>query len=104
MTPPAKYKVFIGCSKEARSIAQALQYELRDVADATLWSQGLFQIGRIVLAELVKVVDGYDFGLFVFRPDDVVKMREREYSAVRDNLVFELGVFVGKLGPSWSWG
>jgi CAP12/Pycsar effector protein, TIR domain len=51
---------------------------------------------------MVKAVDGFDFGVFIFRPDDVVTMRKKEYSAVRDNVVFELGVFVGKLGPHRS--
>jgi predicted nucleotide-binding protein len=51
----AKYKVFIGCSTEARTVAQALRYELRDVADAELWSQGLFQVGRVVVDEWSKL-------------------------------------------------
>ena len=99
MSTTPQYKVFIGSSREAKLIAQALQHELRDVAASELWSQGLFRVGTVVLDDLVQVANGYDFGVFVFAPDDILKMREKQYSAVRDNVVFELGVFVGRLGP-----
>lgn len=38
------------------------------------------------------------FGVFVFSPDDVVKMRQQEHLAARDNVVFEFGLFVSRLG------
>ncbi len=103
MPSGSKPKVFIGSSREARLISQGLQYELRDVADVELWSQGLFRVGAVLIDELVKAVNGFDFGVFVFAPDDMLKMRGKEHSAVRDNVVFELGVFVGKLGPQRSF-
>jgi hypothetical protein len=59
-------------------------------------------VGTVVLDDLVKTVNGFDFGVFVFAPNDVLIMREREYSAVRDNVLFELGIFIGKLGPERS--
>jgi hypothetical protein len=104
-TPTAspQSKVFIGSSREASQLAKALQHELRDVAHSQVWSQGLFRIGSVALEELVRVVNGFDFGIFVFAPDDVVKMRDKEYSAVRDNVLFELGMFVGKLGAHRSF-
>lgn len=103
MPDDSKPKIFVGSSREAKLIAQALQYELRDVADVELWSQGLFRVGAVVIDELVKAVNGFDFGVFVFAPDDVVKMRGKEYSAVRDNVLFELGLFLGKLGSQRSF-
>jgi tetratricopeptide (TPR) repeat protein len=39
-----------------------------------------------------------DFGLFIFAPDDILKLREKENKTVRDNVVFELGLFLGYLG------
>jgi predicted nucleotide-binding protein len=36
----------------------------------------------------------------VISPDDEVTSREEEYSAPRDNTVFELGLFMGKLERS----
>jgi hypothetical protein len=39
-----------------------------------------------------------DFGVFVFSPDDLVRLREQEFTAVRDNVLFEFGLFSSKLG------
>jgi hypothetical protein len=102
MPDSLKPRVFIASSKEALLIARALQHELRDIAISQLWNQGFFRPGTVVLDDLVKGVDGFDFGVFVFAPDDVLKMRNKDYSAVRDDVVFELGIFVGKLGPKRS--
>jgi hypothetical protein len=95
-------KIFIGSSKESLQIARAIQHGLLDIATPELWNQGLFRAGTVVLNDLLKAVDGFDFGVFVFAPDDVVKMREKEHSAVRDNVLFELGIFIGRLGPERS--
>jgi predicted nucleotide-binding protein len=47
---------------------------------------------------LVGALNGSDFGVFVFPPDDVVRMRKKEHQAIRDNVIFELGLFIGRLG------
>jgi hypothetical protein len=44
------------------------------------------------------MVTDNDFGIFVFSPDDQLKIRELNLSAVRDNVLFELGLFMGKKG------
>jgi predicted nucleotide-binding protein len=36
--------------------------------------------------------------VFVFSPNDTLRLRQKKYAVVRDNVVFELGLFVGKLG------
>ena len=99
----SKCKIFIGSSREASQIARALQHELRDIAESELWSQGLFRVGSAGLDDLVRATNGFDFGVFVFSPDDALKMRDKTYPAVRDNVLFELGLFVGKLGPERSF-
>ncbi len=79
----------------AYCIQQALEYD----AEPTVWSQGLFRPSQAVLSELVKRLPTFEFAVFVFSPDDTVKLRGVEFSAVRDNVIFELGLFMGALGP-----
>ena len=52
----------------------------------------------LLVDDLVAELNESDFGVFVFSADDVVKMRTEEMKAVRDNVIFELGLFVGRLG------
>ncbi|MFS1985958.1 TIR domain-containing protein [Vibrio breoganii] len=40
----------------------------------------------------------FDAAIFVLSPDDVVKIRGTEQTVTRDNVVFELGMFIGRLG------
>lgn len=44
-------------------------------------------------------LDGTDFGLFVLSPSDAQTIKSESKSVVRDNVIFELGLFIGKLGP-----
>ena len=39
-----------------------------------------------------------DYGIFVFSFDDTMKIRESEEIAIRDNVLFELGLFIGIIG------
>jgi Predicted nucleotide-binding protein containing TIR-like domain len=93
-----KPRVFIGSSSEALPIANALQINLDHDAYATVWNQNVFKPGNTALESLINRVDKTDFALFVFAEDDVLRMRGNEYSVPRDNVVFETGLFLGKLG------
>jgi hypothetical protein len=93
-----KAKVFIGSSSESLDIAYALQENLEHEAEITVWSQGIFEPSRYALDSLITALDGFDFGIFVFGADDVVRLRGIEYQTARDNVVFELGLLTGKLG------
>ena len=98
-----KPRLFIGSSLESVNIAYALQQNLHHSAEVTVWNQGVFQLSITAVESLVNVLDTCDFGMFVFSPDDVIKIRGTEEPAVRDNAVFELGLFVGRLGRERSF-
>jgi len=50
------------------------------------------------MASLIDVLDESDFGLFILAPSDVTEIKEREKQTVRNNVIFELGLFIGRLG------
>jgi predicted nucleotide-binding protein len=95
----ARQSMFIGSSVEGRRIAEALQLNLDYDLDCTVWHQGVFALSRGTLDSLVEIASAFDFATLVLTPDDVVRKRGRQRRAGRDNVVFELGLFIGALGP-----
>ncbi|MFC1503454.1 TIR domain-containing protein [Pseudomonadota bacterium] len=93
-----KPKAFIASSVEGLSIAYSIQSNLDYDVDSTAWPQGVFNLSESPLDSLIDVLEHSDFGIFVFSADDVTKMRNNEHCTVRDNVLFELGLFIGKLG------
>ena len=93
-----KPKLFIGSSAESIGLAEALRNQLGDSVEAKVWTEGIFELSEHTMASLIKALSEFDFAAFLFSPDDVVKIRNRNYEAVRDNIVFELGLFIGGLG------
>lgn len=104
VAPPhfMKPRVFIGSSTENLKPAYAIQQNLADDAEVKVWKQGIFGLSGGHLEEILKAVNASDFGVFIFAPDDCITIRTQEYTTVRDNVVFEYGLFLGRLGRSRS--
>ena len=96
--PPRKPRVFIGSSTEGKPIAEEIQLGLKDVAECTIWSQGVFGVSQGYLESLVKATGNFDFAVLVATPDDAQTKRGKRLPSPRDNVVFELGLFMGALG------
>lgn len=92
-----KPRIFIGSSVEGLNVAYAIQQNLTHDAEATVWDQGVFELSQTSLESLTEVLGKVDFGVFVFSPDDITHMRGQSVPSVRDNVLFEFGLFVGKL-------
>lgn len=93
-----KPKIFIGSSVEGLSAAYAIQQNLAHDAESTVWDQGFFELSKTTIESLDKALETMDFGIFVFSGDDITIMRGETSSTVRDNVLFEFGLFIGKLG------
>lgn len=94
----AKPKLFIGSSTEGIDLAEAVQASLYRECDVTLWTQGVFLLGMSNLENLTRIISDYDFAIIVLTPDDVVRSRGTQQKISRDNLIFELGLFMGSIG------
>ncbi len=90
--------LFIGSSVEGLTVANAIQQNLEHDCNPTVWSQGIFDSSSNTLDSLLKAVKNHHFAIFVFTPDDVLQIREKSVAAARDNIVFELGLFLGAHG------
>lgn len=90
--------VFVGSSAQNLPLAYAIQANLENDADVIVWSQGVFALGCPSLTALEKQLRISDFGVFIFAPDDVAIMLDQKHKVARDNVVFELGLFMGRLG------
>jgi len=91
-------KLFIGSSQANLRVAQVLANNLEQVAEVTIWNEGVFGMGYGFLETLVKKLEDDDFAAFVLASDDVTTSKEETRPAPRDNVLFESGLFMGVLG------
>jgi len=90
--------VFVGSSKEGASVAKAMQVALDESCEVELWSQGVFGLSQGTLESLVSAADRFDFAVLVLTADDLLVSRGGVHASARDNVLFELGLFIGRLG------
>lgn len=90
--------LFIGSSSEGLEVAENLQRVVDDYFEATVWNQGVFGLSGTGIASLIQASRTCDFAALVLTPDDVLSTRDRTHPVVRDNVLFEAGLFVGAIG------
>jgi len=91
-------RIFVGSSAEQIKVAYAIQELLEFDGEVTVWTEGTFKPSSYSLDDLLTAVRSHDFAIFVFAPDDMLVMRQNRVAAIRDNLLFEFGLFVGARG------
>jgi CRP/FNR family cyclic AMP-dependent transcriptional regulator len=98
-SPNVVVQVFIGCTSEQLTIANHLQVNFcHDPFSAIVWTNGIFGPSKTPIESLELQLEDSDFAVFVLGNDDTLISRDCEYSVPRDNIVFELGLFIAKLG------
>jgi predicted nucleotide-binding protein len=98
--------VFIGSSGSERSknIADCIHICLEEKEiRAQVWRDNVFQPSKASLPELERCLDDCNAGVFVFEPEDLLKICtgnawSGEQEAVRDNVLLEFGMFFGRHG------
>lgn len=92
-----KPRLFVGSSSEALDIAETICLNLREVAEIRLW-KNVFDLGDTTIETLFDELDRSDYAVLVTSSDDKIVHRGKRKDVARDNVVFEAGLFLGRLG------
>lgn len=95
--------LFMGSSTEALDVARAMEDRLSSEVEVRLWSNDFFGLNAETLDTLLKTIALYDFAVFVLGADDVAVSRWKPSRTPRDNVVLELGMYMGRLGRRRSF-
>jgi predicted nucleotide-binding protein len=103
-TPNVTPRVFIGSSRESLPRAQAFKRSVEAEArrkkldlSVTIWCNGVFGASSFPIDDLEVQLGLSDFAVLVGGADDKVISRKKRSDAPRDNVIFELGLFMGAL-------
>lgn len=97
--PRERVRVFVMSSVEALPVTRLLvQHFEHDPFLTVVWDHGVFRAANYTLDELEAQLEQADFAIAVAHADDMVISRGDEWPVMRDNVVFELGMFIGFLG------
>lgn len=65
----------------------------------TVWkNKKIWRPGLVILENLINLLPGHDFAVLILGADDDTLSRGKKMPAPRDNIIFELGLFMGHLG------
>jgi hypothetical protein len=90
-------KIFIGSTTEKQAIAKQVHSVLQNVGDVSFWPN-VFAPGEPSIEAILDIAKEVDFGVFLVTGDDKVISRGVEHTRPRDNIIFELGIFMAKVG------
>lgn len=94
-----KIRVFIISSAEALEIARTIQNAFdHDPFNVAVWTDGVFRASHYSIESLERALDQSDVAIAVAQPDDITESRGQHLATPRDNVIFELGFFMGRLG------
>jgi predicted nucleotide-binding protein len=103
MSSMGKPRIFFGSSSEARTEMETLARLVTndDWAIPRLWTLE-FEAGANFLTSLIERSGNVEFAILLYTADDTIVSRGNTYHIARDNIIFEYGLFLSKLGPRYS--
>jgi len=91
-------QLFIGSSREGLTLAKVFASSIpQKVAEVRLWSEGVFGASHFPMEDLAVMLQCSDFAALLATGDDSITSRGKDSLAPRDNVVFELGLFMGAI-------
>ena len=96
---PRKKRIFIGSSgQKGKAVAEMVHLNLESEFETTIWYHNIFKAGSYNLESLLTALDNFDYAIMVLTPDDQVEKKGEQTFVPRDNVLFELGLFMARLG------
>ncbi|WP_127996819.1 nucleotide-binding protein [Piscinibacter defluvii] len=91
--------IFVASSTERLPVARAIAEALAEPAEWTVrvWDSE-FAFSAVYIESLEKALDTADFAVVVMTGDDLANKRGVQVVLPRDNVIFELGLFIGRIG------
>lgn len=93
-----KPRIFIGSSTEGLYAAEYIKQYFSPDYDCVIWNEDVFKFNKSFLETLLNSASLFDFGFLVFTKDDLSLVRDKAFETARDNVLFEYGLFLGRLG------
>jgi TIR domain/Predicted nucleotide-binding protein containing TIR-like domain len=94
-----KPTVFVSSSTESRPLVKYLKEDLSSDATVITWADAPFSLAQPPLAQFSQSLSGADFVVFLVDLAAAARTRGATEVQPRDNIIFELGLFIGRLGP-----
>lgn len=100
-----RINIFIGSTS---GISEVIAHAIKSHFDeerfnVDVWDEDVFEPGKSNLQNLKKFTAIYDFAIMVFVNDYVVFHQEKIYDSIPPNIIFEYGLFLGRMGASRSF-
>jgi len=101
-----EFRIFIGSSSENRHVVNKISTiisAIQPVGDLCVitrpwYANNVFTLGDVAIESVEREINNTDLAIFIFADDDELLFRHNTYMCPRDNVVFEAGLFMGKLG------
>lgn len=100
-----RINIFIGSTSEnSMNIAHAIKSHFdEDKFNVDVWDEDVFEPNKSNLENLKKFTAIYDFAIMVFVNDDIVVHRNKSHGSIPPNIIFEYGLFLGRMGATRSF-
>jgi CRP/FNR family cyclic AMP-dependent transcriptional regulator len=94
-----KIGVLIVSSAEGVAIARAIENAFEhDPFQVVVWTEGAFRSSHYSIDSLEHALDQSDVAIAISESDDTPENQKEQACPSRDNVIFELGFFMGRLG------
>ncbi len=91
-------RAVIFSSREGLTAAHALKGHLQAEFEVIVWNENAFPLTENFLEGALHVLDAADFAILLLTRDTFIHQRQSVQQAPRDNLVFEAGLSLARLG------